>query len=191
MSAQTRFLARWFRLKREAGEAGDAGEADQATPDANAAPEASVSPDRSSAPALDVCEELELPSIDAITRDTDIRAFLRSQVPADLARAALRKAWTSDPAIRDYIGIADNQWDFNDPHAMPGFGPLRATDEVQAMLARAAGRETLAVASVELPFPAEQEPLPAAAQPVGGQGPLRPVDDASSEACPDEKPRCA
>jgi TorA maturation chaperone TorD len=34
----------------------------------------------------------------------------------------------TDPAIRDFIGIAENQWDFNDPTAMPGFGPLRADD---------------------------------------------------------------
>jgi TorA maturation chaperone TorD len=34
----------------------------------------------------------------------------------------------TDPAIRDFIGIAESQWDFNDPTAMPGFGPLRAND---------------------------------------------------------------
>jgi TorA maturation chaperone TorD len=28
----------------------------------------------------------------------------------------------------DFIGIAESQWDFNDPTAMPGFGPLRAND---------------------------------------------------------------
>jgi hypothetical protein len=65
-----------------------------------------------------------LPSIDAITADTDIIAFLQSGVPAELTRAALRRAWTSDPAIRDFIGVAENQWDFNDPNGAPGFGPL-------------------------------------------------------------------
>ena len=65
-----------------------------------------------------------LPSIDAITADTDIIAFLQSGVPAELTRAALRGAWTSDPAIRDFIGVAENQWDFNDPNGIPGFGPL-------------------------------------------------------------------
>jgi len=53
----------------------------------------------------------ELPSVDTITVDTDIRAFLKSRVPAELTRAALRRAWSSDPAIRDFIGIAENQWD--------------------------------------------------------------------------------
>ena len=80
-----------------------------------------------------------LPSIETITGDTDIRGFLQSRVPAELTRAALRQAWASDPAIRDFIGIAENQWDFNDPAAMPGFGPLPASDNVPALLARAIG----------------------------------------------------
>ena len=59
------------------------------------------------------------------TRGTDIRAFLAPGVPAELARAALRRAWTADPAIRDFVGLAENAWDFTDPTAMPGFGDCR------------------------------------------------------------------
>ena len=73
-------------------------------------------------------DSASLPSIESIVGDTDIVAFLRKGVPADLTRAALRKAWASDPAIRDFIGIAENQWDFNDPNAIPGFGPLAPTE---------------------------------------------------------------
>jgi hypothetical protein len=80
-----------------------------------------------------------LPSIDAIAADTDVRRFLQSGVPAELTRAALRRAWTSDPAIRDFVGIAENQWDFNDPNAIPGFGPLPATENVSAVLTQALG----------------------------------------------------
>jgi hypothetical protein len=43
--------------------------------------------------------------------------------------------WTADPAIRDFIGLAENAWDFTDPNAMPGFGPLESTDEVRRMIA--------------------------------------------------------
>ena len=71
-----------------------------------------------------------LPSIESITAGSDIRAFLQSGVPAELTKAALRRAWTTDPAIRDFIGMAENQWDFTDPTAMPGFGPLQAGDDV-------------------------------------------------------------
>jgi hypothetical protein len=79
----------------------------------------------------------DLPPIDGITFDTDIRAFLKTGVPAELTRAALRRAWTSDPMIRDFIGIAENQWDFNDPGAIPGFGPLQATDDISVIVRQA------------------------------------------------------
>src|ERR1700722_813984 len=97
-----------------------------------------------------------LPSIESIAADTDLGAFLRSGVPAELTRAALRRVWASDPAIRDFIGIAENQWDFNDADAIPGFGPMRATDNAPAMLTQVFGelgnaREGLC----ETPAPAE------------------------------------
>jgi Protein of unknown function (DUF3306) len=108
-------------------------------------------------------DSASLPSIETITLDTDIRGFLQSRVPAALTRAALRQAWASDPAIRDFIGIAENQWDFNDPTAMPGFGPMLETDDVPALLARAlGGGDKLANMIREIPAPAE-EVLPAAA----------------------------
>jgi hypothetical protein len=77
-----------------------------------------------------------LPSIDSITADTDVIAFLKSDVPTELTRAALRRAWTSDLAIRDFIGIADNQWDFNDPNGISGFGRLDATESGATFLAQ-------------------------------------------------------
>jgi len=66
------------------------------------------------------------PAVESITEESDIRLFLQSGVPTELVRAALRAAWATDPAIRDFVGIAESQWDFNDPGAMPGFGPLAA-----------------------------------------------------------------
>jgi hypothetical protein len=76
-----------------------------------------------------------LPPLDSIGADTSVTAFLRKEVPPELTRAALRRAWTSDPAIRDFVGLAENGWDFNDPSAMAGFGPL-SVEEV----ARLAGK---------------------------------------------------
>ena len=163
MSGGGNFLSRWSRLKREDSSAGAVREADRASAGGEGALEVEASADgqRSEELTNDTVEELNLPSIDAITRDTDIRAFLRSQVPADLTRAALRKAWTSDPAIRDFVGIAENQRDFNDPHAMPGFGPLRGADVVRALLARTVGGETLTEVCAELTIPAEEGSRPA------------------------------
>ena len=77
-----------------------------------------------------------LPSIESITAHTDIAAFLNTRVPVELTRAALRRAWATDPTIRDFIGIAENQWDFNDPNAIPGFGPLNPTDKIADLVAQ-------------------------------------------------------
>jgi hypothetical protein len=90
-----------------------------------------------------------LPSIDSITLDTDIRAFLQAGVPEDLKRSALRRAWSTNPAIRDFIGIAENQWDFNDPNGIPGFGPLRDTDNVPMLVAQALGQFRNVRASID------------------------------------------
>jgi hypothetical protein len=77
-----------------------------------------------------------LPSLESITAETDIRMFLRKGVPAELTRAALRRAWAADPAIRDFIEIAENQWDFVTGSDLPGFGPLDASpEELRRMVA--------------------------------------------------------
>jgi hypothetical protein len=77
----------------------------------------------------------QLPPLDSIGADTNIADFLRRGVPPDLTRAALRRAWTSDPAIKNFVGLVENGWDFNDPSAMTGFGPISAEE-----VARLAGR---------------------------------------------------
>ena len=80
-----------------------------------------------------------LPSIDSITAGTDISVFLQSGVPVKFTEAALRRAWVSDPAIRDFIGIAENQWDFTNPATIPGFGPLQGTCDRLSLVAQTAG----------------------------------------------------
>jgi hypothetical protein len=60
-------------------------------------------------------------------------------VPADLAQAALRRAWVAGPAIRDFVGLAENAWDFTAPGGVPGFEPLRAIDDVRRLAAQVAG----------------------------------------------------
>jgi hypothetical protein len=36
------------------------------------------------------------------------------------------RAIINDPAIRNFIGLADYAWDFNAPDTIPGFGTLPA-----------------------------------------------------------------
>jgi hypothetical protein len=79
-----------------------------------------------------------LPPIESIGTGSNIRPFLASGVPADLTRAALRRAWSTDPAIRDFIGLSENSWDFNAPDGIPGFGSL-TTDGPRRLLARVTG----------------------------------------------------
>jgi len=69
-----------------------------------------------------------LPPLHSIVADTDMQQFMHEAVPEEVTRAALRSAWTTDPAVRDFVGIAENQWDFNDQTSMPGFGPIEAAD---------------------------------------------------------------
>ena len=145
MSDEESFVARWSRLKRETGKGK---EADARTPLADEPQKSATTADAETGRSSCKSAETEdppfdpamLPSIDSIVAGTDIRSFLQSGVPAELTRAALRRAWTADPAIRDFIGIAENQWDFTDPTAIPGFGPLKAGDDVGQLVAQAMGR---------------------------------------------------
>jgi len=129
--SEEEFLARWSRRKREQ-------QAEAAKPaEVQPAPPALEAKDESKNGAKESETELDLsslPSIDEINAATDITAFLRKGIPQELSRAALRRAWAADPAIRDFVGLAENAWDFNDPTAMPGFGPLDCTSEELAAL---------------------------------------------------------
>src|SRR5205814_10442396 len=92
-----------------------------------------------------------LPPVDLIEAGTDIKAFLAEGVPADLTRAALRRAWAADPAIRDFVGLSENSWDFNAPGGVPGFGSLTPED-ARRMMERVMGEAE------------PSDPVPAAAE---------------------------
>src|ERR1700736_2008018 len=148
MKGPERFILRWARLKRASDSAGEKA-ASSSVETAAAPPQAEGAPDRPFDPA-------SLPSLEQIVADTNIGAFLQSGVPAELTRAALRRAWESDPAIRDFIGIAENQGDFNDPDPIPGFAPLHPSDNASALLAQVSGwSEDVREALAEVPVPVE------------------------------------
>jgi hypothetical protein len=126
MKGPDHFIQRWARLKR-ASKAAAEKSASSSVETPAAPPQAEGAPDRPFDPA-------SLPSLEQIVADTDIGAFLQSGVPAELTRAVLRRAWVSDPAIRDFIGIAENQWDFNDPNGIPGFGALPSAGGAPAVV---------------------------------------------------------
>ena len=140
MNEHENFVSRWWRLKhesesrrrrktelRERAAPSSTAATSSANEDEAAGTETSV------APTFDVAS---LPSIDSITARTDISTFLRSGVPAELTVAALRRAWVSDQVIRDFVGIAENQWDFTNPTTIPGFGPLHGTGDKLSLVAQ-------------------------------------------------------
>jgi hypothetical protein len=163
MSEPENFIARWSRRKRDAADDADAaklpatrGTADEGAQDStqeskqeskqesgHAAADDRAKQDataaQTTAPEL-AFDVTSLPPIDSIDAETDIRAFLAPGVPADLTRAALRRAWAADPKVRDFVGLADYDWDFNTPGAIPGFGPLEMTDELRRQVAQMVGR---------------------------------------------------
>jgi hypothetical protein len=136
MSGEEDFLSRWSRRKRSAEESGQ-------TPEPPAAELSTLAGSGAEKPGQSKEEEFDLstlPSLESIVPGTDMSVFLQKGVPLDLTRAALRRAWSADPAIRDFIGLAENAWDFNDPKAMHGFGPLdQSPEEVRQMLAQVMG----------------------------------------------------
>jgi len=160
MSEPENFLTRWSRRKLELAdenapadqpEAAD-GNADK--PVAVRAPEPNASP----APEFDLTK---LPTIESIGANSDIRAFLQAGVPSALRNAALRRAWVADPAIRDFVGLAENAWDFTAPGGAPGFGELDPHYDIKKLVAeifREAEPETKSPADSTMPAPALEQP---------------------------------
>ena len=129
------FLTRWSRRKRDALE----DEQTKAAPgDHDALPEDAVPENTTSVEGSEratspepVFDLKSLPPIESITAATDIRPFLAPAVPLEIARAALRRAWSADPRIRNFVGLADYDWDYHTPGSAAGFGPLEMTDELR------------------------------------------------------------
>jgi hypothetical protein len=81
----------------------------------------------------------DLPPIESIDASTDLSPWLRQRVPDAWRQAALKRVWTSDPAISQFIGLAENSWDWNATDGVPGFGPLSPSHNVADLLARVIG----------------------------------------------------
>jgi hypothetical protein len=126
MTDHETFAARWARRKLEAKRSQTA---DAKRPDAATPPAKSLSAD----------DDTPLPSLDDITPDGDIAAFLQKRIPAELQRLALRKAWATDPAISSFIEVAENQYDWNAIDGVPGFGPMDPSWNIESLLAQATG----------------------------------------------------
>lgn len=173
MSDDESFLARWSRRKRGAA-AKTRGEPEPGKTvgvPVREAPAASLPPDE----AQLLFDPASLPPIESIGAGSDIRAFLAAGVPADVTRAALRRAWSSDPAIRDFIGLSENSWDFNASGGVPGFGSVKAED-VRRLLAQAMGEPETTAAAADL------------APPVGGTTSAKEAAEPTKKSSPATEP---
>jgi hypothetical protein len=178
MSEPGNFLERWSRRKHDAETDATVPDVAQKTPDGSDEPDAAPAASVEARPAAPF-DPASLPSIESIGASSDLSAFLRPGVPPDLTRAALRRAWTADPQIRDFIGLVENGWDFNDPNGMPGFGSISA-DEVGRLLAHMTGA----------PKP-EQTASPqqaALAEGHSGQSPTQATSSESAQQSPQDQP---
>jgi Protein of unknown function (DUF3306) len=131
------FLARWSRLKREPGQP----DAPITSPDAAPAESQTVPAPAPAVPHAQGQAALDdmlaaLPKLEDLVPGQDLSMFMRAGVPVELRNQALRRMWTIDPAVRDFVSEAlDYAHDYNTPGAAPGFGPLTpGRDEVRAVL---------------------------------------------------------
>ncbi|WP_019905153.1 DUF3306 domain-containing protein [Methylobacterium sp. 77] len=123
------FLSRWSKRKRAL---------------VREAPPASLPTETEAAPLLEELDEAgslppeelaKLPSLDSLTAQTDLAQFLRAGVPMMMRKAALRRMWSLDTNIRDYVSEArEYAYDWNVVGGVPGNGPLLPTDDIKAML---------------------------------------------------------
>ncbi len=199
MSGEEGFLSRWSRRKR-APEPDAAAEDTPAPPEAAAEAPAAPAPARAACPIPDVPEIdlASLPRIEELTADSDFGLFLRPGIPPVLRNAALKRMWSLDPAIRDYIGPVEYQWDFNAPGGLPfGFAGELAGD-VGRLLAQAIGQVEKLAGDPPAPQPDSAEEaaleLPAPPGPTAPEAepePSVPVATATPEHVDREPPSAA
>lgn len=162
MNEPENFLTRWSRRKLEAEEQA-APAPTQPVPQkpAEEVDTPRVTDTKAAPPPEPTFDPASLPPLDSIGAETDISAFLKKGVPGDLRLAALRRAWVADPAIRDFKGLAENDWDFTVPNETMGFGEIDPGLDMKKMLADVFGDTPRAKpAATELPA-ADEQPTPA------------------------------
>ena len=170
MSDQEKFFTRWSRRKlapadeKVPAEPPQSADAPPAGEEAATAVAAAPAQQGEAVPEFDLSK---LPSLDSIGANSDITAFLQAGVPSALRHAALRRAWSADPAIRDYIGPNENFWEGVGMDNVPGFGALDPSVDVKKLVAQVFGdaepmprTDDSAPAEANVPAPVANESSP-------------------------------
>ena len=136
-SREDGFLSRWAKRKADVreieareteeretalapqpGEGGDPGLMDDGQPPAIDEEARDVPPDDETRQRW--IEELEAVDIDTLTYDNDFTIFMKSWVPGPLRQRALRKLWTTNPALAVLDGLNDYDLDYTDAAMQAG-----------------------------------------------------------------------
>lgn len=150
------FLSRWSRRKLESEEEPQTPEPVPTTSPASNAP---------AARAEAVPPVPDLPPIESLTEASDFKLFLQPGVPESLRTAALRRLWSMDPEIRDFIGPArDYGWDWNTPGGVPGGGPAPSLGDIARAIDRIFGAPEPPVATEQSPAARTSERAPEVAR---------------------------
>ena len=140
MNDPENFINRWSRRKHEA--ASEDAQPKKAGSEGAVAPrsdeETKPKPGELEAPVPEF-DVSSLPPVESISAETDITMFMRTGVPETLKHAALRRAWSADPAIRDFRGLNENFWDAAGPEGVPGFGDLDPSLDIRRMVSELFG----------------------------------------------------
>jgi Protein of unknown function (DUF3306) len=199
MNDPENFISRWSRRKREAAEENaqpekaTAGKALEPTAPAESANQGAPGSEMTASPVPEF-DVGTLPSIESIDAGTDITAFMRAGVPTALRHAALRRVWSADPAIRNFMGPNENYWDVAGPEGVPGFGDLDPNLDIKRLVSEVFGepapeRDQAASAS-SAQIPEQSAPLAAhAADDVAEPQHARPTEpDRPENAAPQNQP---
>ncbi|MDB5381481.1 MAG: hypothetical protein JWO26_1113 [Rhodospirillales bacterium] len=155
MMSEEGFLSRWSQRKRATLRGDAPPEPTVAEPDAKAgafeasvgaapagplvvAPEAALQTPAALAEEETPFDPASLPPLESLTAESDFLPFLARNVPALLKRDAMRRMWSLDIGIRDYVGPSDYAWDYNAVGGVPG-SSLDLIGDIQKHLAQAIG----------------------------------------------------
>lgn len=119
--------------------------------------------DPRSAHEEEVIDLATLPPLESLGSESDYTVFLKKGVPEPLRIAALRRAWVSDPFIRDFRGPAEYALDYTTSEF-----DLRPTDDVAEMLDHI--------------FPPKPNPASVSAAPKSEPEVVAPTSDAKTNA---------
>jgi hypothetical protein len=171
-------LGRWARLKAEARAAEREAEPAPAVPPVVAVePPVPAVPEAPPEQREEEAKQVELPSIESLTNESDFSLFMRGGVPDGLRKAALRKLWLADSHFAQ-IDISEcHSIDFNAVPTFPeglkntiyraGKGMVEAVEEIERAEREAAekAKTELAVAESANIEPDDLLPEPDSAPP--------------------------